>query len=193
VTKNDRHRQLINASVFEKQSQDRAKAIEETRKKKENGKRLGEKARLNEFLRRQQVAAGALVNANTSAASKEIVVEGIRFQVIDGGKKLARVAGESAGRTGSLEFSAVADPAGQSNTLSPTPKTTVIAGVKFHRTKTGNLVVNRVVKDHRYVSRAGMAHSLNHGSRSGAVKKVNEPCRIFSTTGNCFLFIFRPG
>jgi hypothetical protein len=32
-----------------------------------------------------------------------------------------------------------------------TPKMTVIAGVKFHRTKTGNLVAQRIVKDHRYV------------------------------------------
>lgn len=32
-----------------------------------------------------------------------------------------------------------------------TPKMTVIAGVKFHRTKTGNLVAQRIVKDQRYV------------------------------------------
>lgn len=32
-----------------------------------------------------------------------------------------------------------------------TPKSTVIAGVKFHRTKTGNLVAQRIVKDQRYV------------------------------------------
>lgn len=32
-----------------------------------------------------------------------------------------------------------------------TPRLTVIAGVKFHRTKTGNLVAQRIVRDHRYV------------------------------------------
>lgn len=32
-----------------------------------------------------------------------------------------------------------------------TAKTEVVAGVRFHRTKSGNLVANRVVKDHRYV------------------------------------------
>ncbi|KAL6869745.1 hypothetical protein ACO1O0_001074 [Amphichorda felina] len=143
--------EIINANVFEKQSQSRTAAIEETRKKKEAERRRGEKTRLNEFLRHQQSAASALANANASTARNEIVIDGIRFQVLDGGKKLARVTGES-------------------NSLAPTPKNTVIAGVKFYRTKTGNLVVNSVVKDHR---------------RTGAVKKISEPCRIFSTTGNC--------
>lgn len=95
VTRNDRHRQLINANVFEKQSQNRAKAIERTRKQKENEKRRGEKTRLKEFLRHQQAAVGAPVKANTPTARNELVIDGIRFQVLDGGKKLARVAGKS--------------------------------------------------------------------------------------------------
>lgn len=155
VTRNDRHRQLINAKVFEKDSQTRTKAIEQTRKKKENDKRRGEKTRLTEFLKQHQSAgagagAAAAANTNTPPNRNELVVDGISFRVLDGGKKLVRVAGESGACRGFPERSTGSDYL-DSNSSTPTPKSTVIAGVKFHRTKTGNLVVNRVVKDQRYV------------------------------------------
>lgn len=41
-----------------------------------------------------------------------------------------------------------------------TPKLTVIAGVKFHRTKTGNLVAQRIVRDQRYVQLPWMIMAL---------------------------------
>lgn len=67
----------------------------------------------------------------------------------------------------------------------PTPKTATLSGVRFHRTKTGNLVANRVVKDHRYVGlESADGYLTHHPRRSGAVKKVDELCKIFSTTGN---------
>ncbi|KAK7414310.1 hypothetical protein QQX98_006827 [Neonectria punicea] len=147
VARNDRHRQLINANVYEKESQNRTKAIEETRQRKLNGHRYREKTQFNEFLKHQAVASNTLTN---TAGRNEIVIEGIRFCVVEGGKKLVKVS----------------DPL---NSSLHTPKNAVIAGVKFHRTKTGNLVANRVVNDQR---------------RSGVVKKVNEPCKTFSTTGN---------
>ena len=65
----------------------------------------------------------------------------------------------------------------------PTPKSTVIAGVKFYRTKTGNLVVNRVVKNQRWVWPTRSSQNLTPRSRSAATRKVNEPCKIFSTSG----------
>lgn len=70
-----------------------------------------------------------------------------------------------------------------------TPKSTVIAGVKFHRTKTGNLVAQRIVKDQRYVYSRSASAVLTSNSRSGAVKKLDQRCKIFSTTGNCLLFL----
>uniref|UniRef100_A0A8H7N9R8 C3H1-type domain-containing protein n=1 Tax=Bionectria ochroleuca TaxID=29856 RepID=A0A8H7N9R8_BIOOC len=153
VTKNDRHRQIINANVYEKESQNRAKAIEQTRQRKQDEHRRGEKARFHDFLTQQQNAhASSGGNSNaTRAANNEIIIADIRFRVLDGGKKLAKIIDGS-------------------NDLAKTPKNTILAGVKFHRTKTGNLVANRIVKDHR---------------RSGTVKKVNEPCKIFSASGSC--------
>ncbi|KAM6480953.1 hypothetical protein HDV62DRAFT_88096 [Trichoderma sp. SZMC 28011] len=153
VSKNDRHRQLINASIYEKDSQNRAKAIEETRQRNLKERRLREKKRFGDYLRHQADVAGVAgtsMSANSTGLN-EISVNGIRFRVLDGGKKLVK---------------SPDDPASPAMT----PKLTVIAGVKFHRTKTGNLVAQRIVRDHR---------------RSGAVKKLDQRCKIFSTTGSC--------
>ncbi|KAK5990668.1 Zinc finger CCCH domain-containing protein [Cladobotryum mycophilum] len=149
VAKNDRHRQLINANVYEKEIQNRSKAIEETRQRKLKEQRHREKTRFNEFLQHQTGVASS-AHSNFSSGPNEIAVNGVRFLVMDGGKKLVKAADDR-------------------NSLSMTPKTTTVAGVKFHRTKTGNLVAGRIVKGHR---------------QSGMVKKVDQLCKIFSTTGN---------
>ncbi|KAM3471777.1 hypothetical protein MY5147_005645 [Beauveria neobassiana] len=130
VSKTDRHKQLINANIYQQQAQSRAQAIEETRKRKLTRQHNSERARFNNFI--QQSQGSSIQNHE----QPEIMIDSIRFLVRDGGKKLVRAA--------------------------------AVAGVRFHRTKTGNLVAHRVVKDHR---------------RPGAVKKVDEPCNIFSTTG----------
>ncbi|KAF5657323.1 hypothetical protein FHETE_10484 [Fusarium heterosporum] len=147
VSRTDRHRQLINANVYEKDTQNRAKAIEQTRQRKLNGHRYREKAKFNEFLKHQTAASSTQTNP---AGRNELTVEGVQFRVMDGGKKLVKIPDAP-------------------NSSSRTPKSAIVAGVKFYRTKTGNLVANRFVNDQR---------------RSGAVKKVNELCKIFSTTGN---------
>ncbi|KAK0387630.1 hypothetical protein NLU13_3876 [Sarocladium strictum] len=149
VSKTDRHRQLINADIYAKQSQDRAKAIEETRKLKLKAQSRGEKARFNAFLKHQSVNHGATTGTTAHSGKNDIIVEDIKFRVAEGGKKLVRLPGDA-------------------NAGLPTPKTVSVAGVQFHRTKTGNLVANRVLKEQR---------------RSG-VKKVDQLCKIFSMTGN---------
>ncbi|KAM3491876.1 hypothetical protein MY3957_004817 [Beauveria namnaoensis] len=145
VSKTDRHKQLINANIYQQQAQSRAQAIEETRKRKLTRQHNSERARFNNFIQQSQVSS------IQNHEQLEIMIDSIRFLVRDGGKKLVRAADNS-------------------SDAPSTPKTTVVAGVRFHRTKTGNLVAHRVAKDHR---------------RPGAVKKVDEPCNIFSTTGSC--------
>ncbi|KAM3430766.1 hypothetical protein MY4824_007500 [Beauveria thailandica] len=145
VSKTDRHKQLINANIYQQQAQSRAQAIEETRKRKLTRQHDSERARFNNFIQQSQVSS------IQNHEQPEIMINSIRFLVRDGGKKLVRAADNS-------------------SDAPSTPKTTAVAGVRFHRTKTGNLVAHRVVKDHR---------------RPGAVKKVDEPCKIFSTTGSC--------
>ncbi|RDA89540.1 hypothetical protein CP533_0352 [Ophiocordyceps camponoti-saundersi (nom. inval.)] len=161
VSRTDRHRQLINADIYQKDAQNRFKAIEESRRRKIRHQRSREKRRFNDYLRRQTTAA-----ASVSESVNEIVIEGMRFRVADGGKKLLKV-------TDDLK------------SAPSTPKTVDVAGVIFHRTKTGNLVASRVVRDHRYVLLSVDSLRLTACSRSGMVKKTDQMCRIFSTTGSC--------
>ncbi|CEJ90511.1 hypothetical protein VHEMI06291 [[Torrubiella] hemipterigena] len=163
VSKTDRHRQLINASVYEKQSQSRTKAIEATRQRKLQKKYAGEKSRFNAFLQTQNVTV-ASVNSG-AGANLEISIEDIKFIVRDGGKKLVR-------SSHNLESAPT------------TPKTAIIAGVRFHRTKTGNLVANRVMRDHRCVCLHFRQTMLTLESRYGTIKKTDVLCKTFSTTGN---------
>ncbi|PHH88790.1 hypothetical protein CDD83_7053 [Cordyceps sp. RAO-2017] len=151
VSRTDRHRQLINADIYEKESQNRSKAIEESRQRKLKHQKFREKTRLNDFLKRQAAASVAQTDSAVGEGRNEIMINGMRFRVMDGGKKLVKVIDDL-------------------QSPPSTPKSVTVAGITFHRTKSGNLVANRVVQDHR---------------RSGVVKKKNELCRIFSTTGSC--------
>jgi hypothetical protein len=147
VSKTDRHRQLINADINEKQSQNRAKAIEETKQRKLKSQTRGEKARFNAYLK-HQASSGAATTA--SPGKNDITIEDIKFRVMDGGKKLVRLPGAPP-----LSLTPIAEylqRSGDANAGLPTPKTVSVAGVQFHRTKTGNLVANRVLKEQRYVS-----------------------------------------
>jgi hypothetical protein len=73
---------------------------------------------------------------------------------------------------------------GDNNPIKATPKMAEIAGVKFYRSKNGNLIRQGVVKAQRYVSRTDWEGLLTSDiRRQMGVKKVNEPCRMFSTTG----------
>lgn len=97
VTKTDRHLQLINASIFEKDSQSRAKAMEETRKQKLRQKDEREKARFNKHIYRMRGHTDPAVvhsRSTDSAENYEIVVQGIRFRVAKNGSKLVKVPGE---------------------------------------------------------------------------------------------------
>ncbi|KAL4730474.1 hypothetical protein ACLX1H_002510 [Fusarium chlamydosporum] len=165
VSRTDRHRQLINANVYERESQTRAKAIEQTRQKKINGYRQREKTQFNEFLKHQAGASSAQTN---STGQNELTVQGVQFRVMDGGKKLVKIPG--ACKIHNVPDLRALPVAGAANSSSRTPKTATVAGVKFFRTKTGNLVASRFVNDQR---------------RSGAVKKIDQLCKIFSTTGSC--------
>ena len=98
VTKTDRHLQLINASIFEKDSQTRAKAMEETRKQKLRKRDERERARFNKHLYRMRGnsnnTSGVHPRSAESAENYEISVQGIRFRVAKNGSKLVKVPGE---------------------------------------------------------------------------------------------------
>jgi hypothetical protein len=142
--------------------------------------RQREKTKFNEYLKSQTGASSATTNPT---ARNEIIVEGVHFRVMDGGKKLVKIAGAYQTQPRPDQERAL-HQIGAPNSSSQTPKSTIVAGVKFYRTKTGNLVANRIVNDQRYVTQPRSTKPLMSLRRSGVVKKTNEPCKIFSTTGN---------
>jgi hypothetical protein len=125
----------------------------------------------------------------TSAASKyEITVEGIRFQITKQGSKLVRAPGKLALVPIPSISSTYLATADDNNPPSATPRVTTIGGVKFYRTKNGNLVRHGIAKAQRYVPRPKESAFLTTTTSrlAGGIKKVNIPCKTFSWTGIVF-------
>ncbi|KAK3694746.1 hypothetical protein B0T22DRAFT_80478 [Podospora appendiculata] len=169
VTKNDRHLQLINSSVYERDAQARTRAIEQTRRQKQALRDERERTKLlNHINRTANNAEAGSADHLASAGRYEVTVQGIRFAVAKNGSKLVKVPGDV-------------------NSASATPKMAVVGGVRFYRSKNGNLYRHGVLKAQRYVSRDPRVRQLTlvPCRQSGAVKKVNVPCKVFSMTGSC--------
>lgn len=92
VAKADRHLQLINSSVYEKESQARSKAIAETNQQKTKMKDDREKAKLGAYLRTAPAGVATAKPSNGSGAY-ELTVDGIRFIVAKDGSKLVKAPG----------------------------------------------------------------------------------------------------
>jgi hypothetical protein len=98
VTKTDRHLQLISPAIFEKQSQQRTKAMEETRKLKLKQRDDLERLKLNKHLQRIGNAPSNIAKGIPSLATQpqyEILVHGVRFRVMNNGSKLTKVSGKT--------------------------------------------------------------------------------------------------
>jgi hypothetical protein len=95
VTRTDRHLQLINTAVFEKDSQTRASAIEQTQRQKRLKREQTEKSRVLNFVQQNGRNLPVSSNIATATTNYEIAVDGIRFQVTKHGSKLVRAAGKS--------------------------------------------------------------------------------------------------
>lgn len=89
VTKRDRHMQLINSSVYDKETQTRNKAIEETRRQKALQKDQREKQKIERHLNTLTSRTG-----QTTKVVHEVSINGLRFNVADGGSKLVRIRGK---------------------------------------------------------------------------------------------------
>lgn len=185
VIRNDRHRQLINSSVYEKDAKARTLAIEQTRIQSRTARDQRERAKLMGHFKRVRDARGS----TNIQGPYEVVIDGVRFLVTKNGSKLIKAPGEP--HPNHSLRGGVALPAhspsltGDNNSAKATPKTAVVAGVRFYRSKNGNLYRAGIVKAQRYVSRPDRWWPLTSDfcRRTGTVKKVDVPCREFSTTG----------
>lgn len=96
VTKNSRHRQLINSAVFQKENENRVKAIEATRQQQIAEQNARETTKLSNHLQHRGVAGGPAVAGaptNRTAANHEVEIQGIRFRVAQKGSKLIKLPG----------------------------------------------------------------------------------------------------
>lgn len=189
VTKTDRHMQLINGTIYQEHAEARTRAIEQTRvenlRQKENRER-------NRFLTHLNTSGYPSTRSTnpSSASTYEIDVNGVKFAVVKGGSKLLKLPGAlfpflaANTRLGNSTHS----PPGDSNVSKSTPKVAMVGGVKFYRTKNGNMYRQAVVQAQRYVtpSAAGHALTMSNRRRSAPAHKVDTPCRRFQTTGISF-------
>ncbi|KAJ5731511.1 uncharacterized protein N7483_006019 [Penicillium malachiteum] len=173
VTKHDRHMQLINSAVYDKEKQARAKAMEETRKMKQQRRAEREQLKVLRY-------AHGNTAASVSAAAQQILVNDVPFQIMRGGSKLVRMSN---------------DP----NTANATPKRVTVAGVTFVRSKNGNLhrlgaVATKINRQPGTVKKRG--ELCKRFTSTGTCYKgpsclfTHDPskvaiCKDFLQTGNC--------
>ncbi|KAK0723980.1 hypothetical protein B0T21DRAFT_372935 [Apiosordaria backusii] len=149
VHNNERHRQMINSSVYEQGAPSRRQALDQTRQQQLATMNRQERAKLISHLSRLENSGGyGTANQQNVAGKYVITVDGIQFTVTKQGSKLVKVPGDG-------------------NSAKATPRMAVVGGVKFYRSKNGNLYRHGIVKAQQ---------------QSGAVKKLNVPCKQFSMT-----------
>lgn len=181
--------QLINASVYDQHVQDRTKAAAKTLTEKIKRKEALEKSKLNRLMQGSQ------------GAGRELEFGGGRYRLAAGGNKLVRVSGEDnstlrqgrlPGRSNSVNVTVLY----AGNATTSTPKQAVIGGVRYQRSRNGNLWRAGLVRASRSVQHIRSAFlqttprwtSLTQGStgrhsRIAAPRKSTEPCKYYSTTG----------
>lgn len=127
------------------------------------------------------------VNASPASGSRELVVDGIRFQLRDDGSKLIRIPGKPPSIFHDGTDDGELNGTDASTGTKETRKQVKIAGVDFYRTKNGNLVRANAVRDRiRYFVYTGNAicgqNSLRIQYRP-ADRKQTSQCEHFTKHG----------
>ncbi|RYP73728.1 hypothetical protein DL771_003441 [Monosporascus sp. 5C6A] len=166
VSKTDRHLQLINSAIYEKEAQSRSNAIEQTHRHRQLRKDNREKSKLANFARQNANHAAASSSASASAPKFEITIDGIHFHVLKGGNKLVKFPGDV-------------------NPPSATPKVAFIGGVKFHRTRNGNLVRHGIVRAQQQLLSKGTCPEGDSCDLSHEVTEERTPLCLHFAKGKC--------
>ncbi|MCJ1386623.1 hypothetical protein MMC17_009749 [Xylographa soralifera] len=133
ISKRDRHMQLINSLVYDKETNLRQQAIDKTRHEKASRRNQREMVKMGKHLQRiaDNTAPTAVQHsARGNTPVYEVHISGLKFQVLEGGSKLRR----DLGNTGLAGL---------------TPKQAVVGGVRFFRSKNGNLYREGLVRAKR--------------------------------------------
>ncbi|RNJ56321.1 hypothetical protein D7B24_007376 [Verticillium nonalfalfae] len=159
ATTNRHNMQLINSNVFEEKNQKRTEAIEATRKQHLASQNAREASQLTSHLHQRHGPRVKTTSSIFKASASAL---------------LATAASSSNWLARRLAPHLPLGPTyshlpGDLHSASATPKVAVVGGVQFRRSKNGNLYRQGVIKLHPHAG----------------VKKVNVPCRMFSSTGSC--------
>lgn len=148
--------QLINTAVYDKESQAKIKAIEESLKLKTEKKTEREEARVMKHAQgvgshQPTTGMSQASGGGPRSTSYQIVLYDIPFQVVKGGSKLIRVSGETYCplyyHSSGASLPLLDDP----STAAATPKRVKVGGVVFVRSKKGNLHRLGAVASKRFV------------------------------------------
>lgn len=193
VAKRDRHMQLINSSIYDKEAQARTKAIAETEKAKREKRTKAEEAKVMRYaqgVRNTDFSHGPGIDSvTTQPSSYQIFIHDAPFQVTQGGSKLIRQSSTQFiphSISGKLDLYVLDDPK-HANT---TPKKVVVGGVTFVRSKKGNLhrlgavMAKRCVFDRYDMLDRTTTQGLYR--KPSKIKKRNELCKRFTRTGTRF-------
>lgn len=151
VAKNDRHMQLINSSIFDKETLLRSKAMDETRRQKALQRSQMEKQKITKHLRTltyPRYQASSAQHSGATTPMYRILVNGLSFCVMDGGSKLQRIRSKDFAASSWLSSPHLHD-LDPEDSMRPTPRTAVIGGVTFFRSRNGNLYRSGLVKANR--------------------------------------------
>ncbi|KAK3641888.1 hypothetical protein LTR56_000048 [Elasticomyces elasticus] len=105
--------------------------------------------------------------------NREILINGLRFQIAGDGSKLMRVR--------------------DLNTTGDTPRKTTIAGVDFHRTKNGNMIRASAIKPARYRSLLTTAFGCDSLSMRDRTSTNKPQCENFTKHGSYLSNLYRAG
>ncbi|KAL1901736.1 hypothetical protein Cpir12675_000244 [Ceratocystis pirilliformis] len=146
VTRSDRHLQLINTNVYDQDASSHSRALQLSKPKHLQDKSAREKAKLRSFLRSKAISPSNINHSDNKQYT--IDVGGIKYHVANGGSKLIK-AGSTHPR-GPIAQSQLSNLSPDKlNMDGPTPKIAMVGGVKFFRSKHGNLYRESIVRAQR--------------------------------------------
>ena len=141
--------QLINSAIYDEETDKRAKAIDKSNTEKAAARDRQQRQRVANYVNTLSSSGGTTVTFTSSKSGSmlpEIMVTGMRFQVVNGGSKLARVHGKNSPGSRSTGVGSLSLDPSQAHRVSP--KSTKVGGVTFVRSKNGNLYRSGLVKAH---------------------------------------------
>ena len=142
----------------------------ETYEREQKQKEHGRAAKRQKINRDEQ---SRLIQHTSNQGSREMVVDGLRFQLRTDGSKLLRISGKHGGPDryrGTSKLNA----ADARDTSKETPKKVKIADVDFFRTKHGNLVRANAVKDLNRYCLMTQTYSNSHDSFSNFYRPLHR-------------------